>query len=117
VTPSPSTPPPTAPPVTPTPVQPTATPPPATCDAAGTEKLNDNGNKVDFTNATVVWFQAGLPGGLVVRVEGTVLRFEITSETEVYGDLGTATVVSGRGRHSGGGAIYAEWVAVVCPEG
>ena len=63
----------------------------------------------------VVSFQAGQPDVLVLDVAGTVLQLEITSGTDVRGDLASATIVNGQGRRASDGTITAQLVEVVCP--
>jgi len=114
--PAPNTPPASTPwPATPAPQPPTPTPTAATCAAGGPPQISETGNKVSFMYGDVVSFQAGQPDVLVVDVAGTVLQLEITSGTDVRGDLASATIVNGQGRRANDGTITAQLLEVVCP--
>jgi hypothetical protein len=114
--PAPHTPPPTPGPPTPAPDPPTPTPPPAECSAGGAPQLQENGNHVGFAYGAVVLVEGGLPGVLVVDVGGTLVSLLITDGTEVRGQLGAATLVSGEGRRGTDGNIVATFVEVLCPD-
>ena len=105
----------TPPPATPAPQPPAPTPTAATCAAGGPPQISETGNQVSFMYGDVVSFQAGQPDVLVVDVAGTVLQLEITSGTDVRGDLASATIVNGQGRRANDGTITAQLVEVVCP--
>jgi len=105
----------TPPPATPAPQTPTPTPTAATCAAGGPPQISETGNQVSFMYGDVVSFQAGQPDVLVVDVAGTVLQLEITSGTDVRGDLASATIVNGQGRRANDGTITAQLAEVVCP--
>ena len=114
--PAPNTPPASTPwPATPAPQPPTPTPTAATCAAGGPPQISETGNQVSLMYGDVVSFQAGQPDVLVLDVAGTVLQLEITSGTDVRGDLASATIVNGQGRRASDGTITAQLVEVVCP--
>ena len=114
--PAPNTPPASTPwPATPAPQPPTPTPTAATCAAGGPPQISETGNQVSIMYGDVVSFQAGQPDVLMVDVAGTALQLEITSGTDVRGDLASAIIVNGQGRRASDGTITAQLVEVVCP--
>jgi hypothetical protein len=113
--PAPNPPPPSTPgPPTPAPAPPT--PPPAGCSVGGDPRLDRHGRDLSFSFGAVVSFEAGQPGVLVVDVGGTVVSLLITEGTEVRGQLGAATLVSGQGWRANDATIIAISVEVLCPD-
>jgi len=114
--PAPNPPPSTPGPPTPAPAPPTPTPPTAGCSTGGDPRLDRHGRDVSFSFGSVVSFEAGQPGVLVVDVGGTVVSLLITDGTEVQGQLGAATLVSGQGWRANDATIIAIFVEVLCPD-
>jgi len=115
--PAPNPPPPATPaPPTPAPAPPPPTPPPAGCSVGGDPRLDRHGRDVSFSFAAVVSFEAGQRGALVLDVGGTVLSLLVTDGTEVRGQLGAATLVSGQGWRANDSTIIALSVEVLCPD-
>jgi hypothetical protein len=71
---------------------------------------------VRFAYGAVVFFEGGQPGVLVVDVAGTLVPLFITDGTQVRGQLGAATLVSGEGRRVNDGTVIATFVEVQCPD-
>jgi hypothetical protein len=61
-------------------------------------------------------FEGGQPAILVVDVAGTLVSLLVTDGTQVQGQLGAATLVSGEGRRANDGSIVATFVEVMCPD-
>jgi hypothetical protein len=110
----PTGPPPATPaPVTPAPATPAPTDPPPVVCSAGAPEFSEHGNQVRVSNGTVVFFDGG-SGALLLDVGGTGVPLLVTQFTEVVGDLGGATVVSGQGHRAQDGTIVAQSLEVVC---